>query len=154
MEDVFHKIYTNSEINIQNIKLISSPPPLFFFYRKYYLQWRSHIGLWHVFGSYFSLKYCVLICDDKRSKRKEKCPLFHYSHLLFNAYEKNTREWGGEWRPFNQGEVYSLSWSLSMHSNGKIFEKGLFKGFSVAKIVISSFFIFVHLTRSACACTG
>lgn len=122
MEDVFHKIYTNSEINIQNIKLISSHP--FLFHREYYLQWRSHIGLWHVFGSYFSLKHCVLICDDKWSK-KEKCPLFHYSHLLFKCIRKRTPGNGVESEDHSTHGRCTLMVFVHVLPIGKIFEKGV-----------------------------
>lgn len=147
-------MYTNSELNIQNIKLISLH---LFFYREYYLQWRSHIGLWQVFGSYFSSKHCVLICDDNRSK-KEKCPLFHYSHLLFKCIWKRIPGNGVE------SEDHSIQGRCTLFHGlcpctpywKNLLERGCLKGLVVAKLVLSSFSSFVHtcITRSACASTG
>lgn len=132
MEEVFHKIYTNSEINIQNIKLISSHPPFFFIeittcsgvVTSGYDMYLDHILVWNI--------VCWFVTTSGQKKRNVYyCIILTY---YFNAYEKNTREWGREWRPFNPGEVYSLSWSLSMYSLlEKSLRKGLFKGSGCSK---------------------
>lgn len=139
MEDVFHKIYTNSEINIQNIKLISSHP--FLFHRECYLQWRSHIELWHVhvFGSYFSFETLRVDLWRQAVKKGEMSIISLFSLTILMHTKKNTREWGREWRPFNPWEVYSHGLCPCTPYWKNLWERGCLKGLVVAKLVISSF---------------
>lgn len=153
MEDVFHKIYTNSDINIQNIKLISSPPPFFYIENTTcsgvvtsgYDMYLDHILVWNI--------VCWFVTtSDQKEKRN-----VHYFIILtyFLMHMKRIPGNGVESEDHSTKERCTLFHGLCPCTlMEKSLRKGCLKGLVVAKIVISSFFIFVHLTRSACACTG